>query len=74
MITSKVRVEVSQFVKRELHSLVNHMHSNLKNEQVTSTIARHFSNRVRDLALNRGLHQLRMFAAANMMSATGGPA
>ena len=53
--TSEVHVEMSQYVKRELHSLVNYLHSSLVDEELTSTISRHFTKRVGSLMLNDGL-------------------
>ena len=44
--TSRIRIELSKFVKQELHSLANYMHSNLTNQQVTKTITRHFASKV----------------------------
>ena len=44
--TSRIRIELSKFVKQELHSLANYMHSNLTNQQVTKTITRHFAAKV----------------------------
>ena len=43
LTTSRLRVEVSKFVKQEIHSLINYMHSNLTHQQVTSTFSRHFA-------------------------------
>ena len=49
--TSRIRIELSKFVKQELHSLANYMHSNLTNQQVTKTITRHFAAKVGFLGL-----------------------
>ena len=46
VVTTHISVEMSKFVKQELHTLVNYMHSNLTNQQVASTINRHFTSRV----------------------------
>ena len=43
LTTSRLRVEVSKFVKQEIHSLINYMHSNLTHQQVTTTLSRHFA-------------------------------
>jgi len=43
LTTSRIRMEVSKFVKQEIHSLVNYMHSNLTHQQVATTISRHFA-------------------------------
>ena len=44
--TTEVHVEMSQYVKRELHSLFNYLHSSFVDEELTSTISRHFTKRV----------------------------
>ena len=43
LTTSRLRVEVSKFVKQEIHSLINYMHSNLTHQQVATTLSRHFA-------------------------------
>lgn len=43
LTTSRLRMEVSKFVKQEIHSLVSYMHSNLTHQQVATTISRHFT-------------------------------
>ena len=47
VVTSEVHVEMSQYVKRELHSLVNYLHSSLVDEELTSSLSRHFIKRAR---------------------------
>lgn len=43
LTTSRLRIEVSKFVKQEIHSLITYMHSNWTHQQVTSTFNRHFT-------------------------------
>lgn len=43
LTTSRLRVEVSKFVKQEIHSLINYMHSNLTQKEVATTLSRHFA-------------------------------
>lgn len=44
--TTDVHLEMSQYIKRELHSLVDYLHSSFVDEELTSTINRHFAKRV----------------------------
>ena len=45
--TTDVNVKVTQFVKRELHSLVIYLHSSFSDQALAANIARPFAQRVR---------------------------
>ena len=45
--TTDVSVKVTQFVKRELHSLVIYLHSSFSDQALAANIARPFAQRVR---------------------------
>ncbi|KAK9808775.1 hypothetical protein WJX72_003363 [[Myrmecia] bisecta] len=49
MVTSAVSVEVSQFAKRELHSLVAYMASSFSDQRL-HTLSRHFAAKDKDMA------------------------
>lgn len=46
VVSTEVHVEMSQFVKQELHSLFSYLHSTLLDKQLASTFSRHFTKRV----------------------------
>lgn len=46
MSTSSIRLELSCFVKQELHSLANYMMSTLTHQHVATTLSRHFPGKV----------------------------
>ncbi|KAK9809768.1 hypothetical protein WJX73_004442 [Symbiochloris irregularis] len=45
VVTTEVHLEMSQYVKCELHSLFSYLHSNLLDEELASTFSRHFTKR-----------------------------
>ena len=57
--SSEVHIEMSQYVKRELHSLFNYLQSSLADEELASTISRHFTKRVSCQKSNASSHGLR---------------
>lgn len=46
IVSTEVHLEVSPYVKRELHSLFSYLHSSLLDEELASTLSRHFTKRV----------------------------